>query len=237
MSLLIQSDPAARDILFGLVAAAGAAEIAATYLGQARDGRRHFAQSAAEAILLERRRDGPQANDRGTKQILAGTVLIGLLVGWMIANVPALRAYANTWWTFAIGASVALAGVGLRSCSIWTLGRHFRREVTIEPDQRLIRTGPYRWIRHPACAGNLLTYGGLGLAYGKLGQRGGCGHHRLHRLSSTDQARGANARAGIRAGVRRVRALDGPPDHALLVGSPALRSTRRFRSIGASLVG
>jgi protein-S-isoprenylcysteine O-methyltransferase len=49
---------------------------------------------------------------------------------------------------------------------VWTLGRYFRREVTIETDQHVITTGPYRWVRHPAYAGNLLVYGGLGLASG-----------------------------------------------------------------------
>ena len=166
MGLLIQSDHAARGVLFGLVAAAVAAEVGATYLGQARDGRRRFGRSAAEAVLLTRRRDGAEANDRGTKQIVAVTVLVGLLAGWAIATVQPLRAYANTWATLAVAVGIALAGVALRSWSVWTLGRHFRREVTIEPDQRIIRTGPYRWVRHPAYAGNLLTYGGLGLAFG-----------------------------------------------------------------------
>jgi protein-S-isoprenylcysteine O-methyltransferase Ste14 len=83
-----------------------------------------------------------------------------------VAHLAALQTYANTWWTLAVGVSVALAGVGLRAWSVWTLGRHFRREVTIEADQRVITTGPYRWVRHPAYAGNLLIYGGVGLALG-----------------------------------------------------------------------
>jgi protein-S-isoprenylcysteine O-methyltransferase Ste14 len=41
-----------------------------------------------------------------------------------------------------------------------------REDVTIEADQRVITAGPYRWVRHPAYSGNLLTYGGLGLALG-----------------------------------------------------------------------
>lgn len=154
-------------MLVGVVAAATAAEIAATYLGQARDGRRRIAQSVSEAVLLTRRRDGGQASDHGTKQILVAAVLLGLLAGWAIATgVPALRAYANTWWTLGAGATIALTGVALRSWSVWTLGRHFRREVTIDDSQRVITTGPYRWVRHPAYAGNLLIYGGFGLELG-----------------------------------------------------------------------
>ena len=166
MTLLIESDHAAGEILVSVLAAAAGAEVLATYHGQARDGPRRIGASVAEALLLTRRRDSAQATDRGTKQILVVAAFAGLLAGWAIAHVSALRTYANTWSTLAIGASIALAGIGLRSWSVWTLGRHFRREVTIDTDQRVITTGPYRWVRHPAYAGNLLTYAGFGLALG-----------------------------------------------------------------------
>lgn len=166
MSLLIESNRAAREVLVAVVAAAAVAEVLTTYLGQARDGRRRLGPSVAEAVLLSRRPDGVQTKDRATKQILVIAALGGLLSGWGIAHVPALQIYANTWSRLAIGASIVLAGACLRSWSVWTLGRHFRREVTIEQDQRVITTGPYRWVRHPAYAGNLLTYGALGLALG-----------------------------------------------------------------------
>lgn len=120
----------------------------------------------AEALLLTRRRDATQAADRGTRQILVVALLAGLVAGVAIARVPMLRSGANTWLTFAIGAIVMLCGVALRSWAVLTLGRHFRREVTIEADHRVITNGPYRWVRHSAYAGNLLTYAGLGLVLG-----------------------------------------------------------------------
>ena len=166
MSLLIESHRAAREVLVAVMAAAAVAEVASTHLGQARERHRRIGPSIAEAVLLTRRPDGARADDHGTKQILVIAAVAGLLAGWGIAHLPALETYANTWSTLAIGASTALAGACLRSWSVWTLGRHFRREVTIEADQRVITTGPYRWVRHPAYAGNLLTYGGLGLAFG-----------------------------------------------------------------------
>ena len=47
-----------------------------------------------------------------------------------------------------------------------SLGRWFRREVTIEPGQRLVRRGPYRVLRHPSYTGLILIFAGFGLAIG-----------------------------------------------------------------------
>ncbi len=46
------------------------------------------------------------------------------------------------------------------------LGRFYTVEVTIAPGHRLIDSGPYRYIRHPAYAGALLAFFGLGMAMG-----------------------------------------------------------------------
>jgi len=92
---------------------------------------------------------------------------VGLIAALAIAVLaPSLRAYANNWWTLGLGLTLALAGVALRGWAILTLGRYFRREVTIEPGQTIIRRGPYRLLRHPSYAGLLLIYGGFDLALG-----------------------------------------------------------------------
>ena len=79
---------------------------------------------------------------------------------------PGLRDYANNWWTLGLGIAIVLAGAGLRDWSIVSLGRWFRREVTIEPGQRLVRRGPYRVLRHPSYTGLVLIFAGFGLAIG-----------------------------------------------------------------------
>ena len=53
-----------------------------------------------------------------------------------------------------------------RDWSIVSLGRWFRREVTIEPGQKLVRRGPYRVLRHPSYTGLILIFTGFGLAIG-----------------------------------------------------------------------
>jgi len=57
-----------------------------------------------------------------------------------------------------------LAGFALRIVSIAVLGRFFRRDVTVEEGQSVVRRGPYRYLRHPAYAGNLLVALGFGIA-------------------------------------------------------------------------
>jgi protein-S-isoprenylcysteine O-methyltransferase Ste14 len=166
MPFLLQ-DPAARWLVAAAVAAMVVGEVVATYLGQARDGKRHPLGSLAESLLYVRRPGAAVPQDRWTKWIIALASLAGLIAALAIAALaPGLRAYANNWWTLGSGVAVVLAGVALRAWAILSLGRYFRREVTIEPGQRLVRRGPYRLLRHPSYAGIFLSFFGLGLAFG-----------------------------------------------------------------------
>ncbi len=164
---LLLHDPPARLLLGAAVVALAAGEVGATYLGRSREGERHVLGSLAESLLLRRRRDGAVSQDRSTKWIIVLASRVALFAALLIALlVPGLRAYANTWWTLGLGVALLLAGVALRAWAIVTLGRYFRREVTIEPGQALVRRGPYRLLRHPSYSGLLLAYFGLGLAFG-----------------------------------------------------------------------
>jgi protein-S-isoprenylcysteine O-methyltransferase len=99
--------------------------------------------------------------------VLVLATLAGLFAGVLVARyVPALRAGANTWLTYALGLAVLAFGIVLRVSAVWSLGRYFRREVTIEAGQTVHTSGPYCWLRHPAYTGDLLIVFGFGLAWG-----------------------------------------------------------------------
>ncbi|MEO9176771.1 MAG: isoprenylcysteine carboxylmethyltransferase family protein, partial [Gaiellales bacterium] len=166
MQLLLH-DPVATCLVVAAVGAMLLGEVGATYLGLARDGERHLLRSLGESLLATRRRDGAAPQDRWTKWIIVLSSRVAILAAFAIAALaPGLRAYANDWWTLGLGVAVVLVGVALRAWAIVSLGRYFRREVTIEPGQRLVRRGPYRLLRHPSYTGILLSIGGLGLAAG-----------------------------------------------------------------------
>lgn len=110
---------------------------------------------------------GGRDSDRGTKRILVGGMIAGLFGGWLAARyVPAAELPGNAWVWVVLGVLVAWAGLALRLAAIVALGRYFRRDVVVEAGQRIVRRGPYRFVRHPAYTGNLLAALGLGLALG-----------------------------------------------------------------------
>lgn len=108
-----------------------------------------------------------RSEDRGTKRILVGSMVGALVLGALIADhVPALELPGSGWLWLLAGAAITLVGIAVRVWAITTLGRFFRRDVTIAPDQTVIEAGPYRYVRHPAYLGNLVVVAGVGLMLG-----------------------------------------------------------------------
>jgi protein-S-isoprenylcysteine O-methyltransferase Ste14 len=161
--LFIRHDTLAKDLLIATVVLASLAEVLATFLGRDRS-LRSVRESVTEGLLLRRQAVAPA--DRRTKQLLVASMLVAILVAYRIAADDALRVGANRWGTFGLGLAIAVAGVLLRSWGVLTLGRYFRREVVVVEGQPVITSGPYRWLRHPGYAGNMLTAFGIGLALG-----------------------------------------------------------------------
>jgi protein-S-isoprenylcysteine O-methyltransferase Ste14 len=64
---------------------------------------------------------------------------------------------------FALGLGLTIAGQAFRRWAIVTLGRYFTLTVQTQADQPVIRTGPYRFVRHPSYTGGLVYFAGAGL--------------------------------------------------------------------------
>lgn len=64
---------------------------------------------------------------------------------------------------FYTGVIVILFGIALRLSAIRTLGPFFLADVAFRHEHRLVDRGIYSLIRHPAYAGTLITYLGMGL--------------------------------------------------------------------------
>ena len=62
--------------------------------------------------------------------------------------------------------AVILLGLAVRWTAILTLGRFFTVNVAIQDEHRVVDHGLYRWVRHPSYSGLLISFLGLGLAFG-----------------------------------------------------------------------
>jgi protein-S-isoprenylcysteine O-methyltransferase Ste14 len=83
--------------------------------------------------------------------------------GWLGARfVPASPV---TEW---IGVLLTAAGVAIAFWARWHLGTNWSGVVTLKEDHELIRTGPYRAIRHPIYTGILLALLGTAVAVGEV---------------------------------------------------------------------
>ena len=62
------------------------------------------------------------------------------------------------------GIALMLLGISIRWSAIYALGEYFTGKVSVLESQHLVQGGLYRHVRHPAYAGSLLAYLGMGLA-------------------------------------------------------------------------
>ena len=99
--------------------------------------------------------------DKGSSWI----IIIGVYVGVRIAFELHFQKWGRVSQPIAdIGAVLMLMGVVLRLWSIQVLGRNFSTVVSVDSNQKIIKNGPYKLIRHPAYTGALITLVFIGLA-------------------------------------------------------------------------
>lgn len=67
---------------------------------------------------------------------------------------------------FAMGLTTAVLGQALRLASARRLGESFTFKVHTHPEQLVVQTGPYRFVRHPSYTGALICALGFCTAYG-----------------------------------------------------------------------
>jgi protein-S-isoprenylcysteine O-methyltransferase Ste14 len=133
-------------------AVAGLAWIAAEYVGR----RSTWRQGAA--------RRPPSTLDRGTYPAIAASIAVGMIA----ATLAFLLGIGGALPDAGALAGVALVAVGLilRVWALGTLGRFFTMPITLRADHEIVRTGPYRWLRHPAYTGGFLTVVGMAVTLG-----------------------------------------------------------------------
>jgi protein-S-isoprenylcysteine O-methyltransferase Ste14 len=121
-----------------------------------------FGLSEAGLGILKRSRDDSVDADDSSLPVLWVAILLAVSAG-IYASYHAPRAAIGSRPVFWLGCALFVLGLTLRWYAIFYLGRFFTVNVAIHSRHEIIDTGPYRHIRHPAYAGALLAFLGLGL--------------------------------------------------------------------------
>jgi protein-S-isoprenylcysteine O-methyltransferase Ste14 len=110
----------------------------------------------------------PTQSREGISSRMSYTVLTIAGVYLMFSrNVPRdwlrIPLFTPNMGTALLGIALTAAGLGL---AIWArayLGDNWSGTITVKVGHELVRTGPYRWVRHPIYSGLLLAMVGTGL--------------------------------------------------------------------------
>ncbi len=103
-----------------------------------------------------------------------GSVYFVVAMVWIAITIAFVAPYMLRWAAIVLPAApvfwMAIAliwgGMAIRLWAVLTLGKFFRTSVRILDEHRLVTAGPYRFLRHPAYTGTLITGLGIGLAMG-----------------------------------------------------------------------
>jgi protein-S-isoprenylcysteine O-methyltransferase Ste14 len=97
-------------------------------------------------------------------QAAVTAVLLGphSFAGWLGAQV-----IGGGWTRFWIAASIVTAGLALAIWARRTLAGNWSGAITVKEGHELVRSGPYRRVRHPIYSGVLLMMLGTALASGR----------------------------------------------------------------------
>jgi len=119
-------------------------------------------------ILLARLKHSGTASaglDRFSLRILWTTIILsvsgGVTLGVQGTGYVRAADSVAPW----IGLSLILIGLGIRWTAILTLRRYFTVNVSIHTDHEVVTSGIYRFVRHPAYSGSVLSFLGLGMTF------------------------------------------------------------------------
>lgn len=97
-------------------------------------------------------------DDRGTATQLVWTVYTALILG-VIEGFTWRYPLSMNWDSFSILMLIfAVSGAMLRAWAVSELGSFFSWHVRVQPEQKVINTGPYKIVRHPGYTGAWILY-------------------------------------------------------------------------------
>ena len=122
---------------------------------------------ASELLLafLWRSKSTDIRRDESSQKIIWVVILISVSLGVFFKMQQFGHYGSDSKLSHIIGSALILGGLVLRWVAVFSLKQQFTVDVAITDHHRLVREGIYRYLRHPAYSGILLSFLGLGLSF------------------------------------------------------------------------
>lgn len=99
-----------------------------------------------------------KSEDKGSFFLIIFGVCFSIWISFLIRLHSNLLLPNIFFW---VGILFMLIGIIIRCLSVWTLRKYFSLSVTIELEHHIVQSGPYKYLRHPAYTGGILTIIGM----------------------------------------------------------------------------
>jgi protein-S-isoprenylcysteine O-methyltransferase Ste14 len=125
-----------------------------------------WAWTASEALLqvvTRTSRSSGQVKDRGSLLLLLPVIFGSIWLSFWYADHHPRTMLGGAHWLKTAAIILLVAGLAIRWTAIFSLGRSFSTNVAIHPTQAVLKTGLFRWVRHPSYTGMLLIFAAIGV--------------------------------------------------------------------------
>jgi len=119
----------------------------------------------SEFSLIYRDRNTSKHQDQGSRRKIGLAVITGVVLSFLVGYNPFFQFQINPDMIMGISLAIMWAGIIIRFLAIRTLGRHFRTIIHIRDDHTIVKTGLYRYIRHPAYLGSIISAFGVTMVF------------------------------------------------------------------------
>ncbi len=122
-----------------------------------------FASEILVAIVTRTRHSGGKVQDRGSLILLWIVIFSSITACQWISEATPPSMFGGARALKIAGVIVLIVALAIRWTAIFTLGKSFSANVAIQHSQQIVRSGLYRFIRHPSYLGLLLAFLAVGL--------------------------------------------------------------------------
>jgi len=100
---------------------------------------------------------------RMSRLLYLGFAVVAVMIESHLVN-RTYQFYDETLWTQIVGMAFCVAGIAIALWARRFLGSNWSGLITLKENHELIRTGPYRFVRHPIYSGLILAAAGTVIA-------------------------------------------------------------------------